>query len=180
MRKLCLPVVVMQFFILMGCSGVGESDSPMKDGLYLKYEVSSPDITPYNHTMSFKKITGKKFQLTREDGFMRNKTVRNAYVTPDFLDFESPESRGHIPGPTGGFLWISPDDLKQNNIIQHKVLGETTKNSYDVYKLQYTPLGDISYYEKTTGFLVAHENIHSSTKVYSRLVATNADGLGGH
>ena len=172
-----MPVVLMHCLVVTGCSGVGDIESPMKDGLYLEYEVSSPGITPYIYTMSFKRITDNKFELTREDGFMPHSTITDEYVTSDFLDFERPRVHGHIPGPTGGFLWIAPDDLKQNKIVQHTVLEETIKNGYEVYTLHYTPLGDICYYEKTTGILVAHDNIHSPTKVYSRLVATNADGL---
>jgi len=185
MKRFPSLAVMIFFLILAGCSGGGRIESPMKDGLYFKYEVtSSGDMNiKYTATFTFKEISRGKFELIKEYGGPNADIARpykkrpNDYVTSDFRCFDSPV-QAYEPGPVGSPLWLPPERLKKNKkVAGFKVLEETTKNGYQVYRLRDLEVEGFAYYETTTGLQIADENLSGSIKLFARLIETNADGL---
>ncbi len=159
-----------------GCSK--PEATPMKDGLHLIYEteISGDESGTMVHHLIFTQVDKKHFKLHRKTSATVPLMDEDYEVV---LDRYFKDSKGFFePGPTGGRLWIPPHELKEGKIKGYEVLREEKWRGYDVYVVKFLSIPeDIGYYEKTTGLLVGYINQHSSTKLYTVLVETNADGL---
>ncbi|MGE5279124.1 MAG: hypothetical protein ACM3L6_00060 [Deltaproteobacteria bacterium] len=157
--------------LLAGCVRAVRLPFFMKDGLYLRYKLTSSDVPQY-YTYTFRQVDDKKYQMTLESEQGR----QTRYVQPDFSDFDQPLMGGVVSGPAGGNLWLPPHLLRADAVEGWSVAGETTKKGYSVYRVT-AGGGNVGYYEKKTGFQIAFENAAVRPAVYVELVKTNAAGL---
>ncbi len=178
MKKACL--ILMCALLVGGCSNKDSAETPIKDGLQLVYEIECEEYPEQNSTATytFKEIADDKYEVTfvesKED---KEDKTRTMFANPQFRFYDSPEYKGTLPGPAGGYLWVPPEKLQAGDVKYLKIIEETIYNSYNVYKSKSTNTKTVSYHDKKTGFLIAHENREGGLNILCQLAETNADGL---
>lgn len=179
MKKACL--IVMFALLVGGCSNKDSAETPIMDGLKLVYEIECEEYPEQNFTATytFEKIADDKYEVTlierKED---EEDKARTMFVNPQFRFYDSPEHKGTLPGPTGGYLWVPPQKLQADDVKYLKIIEETSYKNYEVYKSKSTNTQTVEYHDKMTGFLIAHENREvSGVSILTQLTETNADGL---
>jgi hypothetical protein len=151
--------------------------SPIKDGLYFKYQTTVkdyPSLPDTIHKIRFVKKSGDKYQVT-VDGqglFKADKTfiVNKYFVAKDKLP---------MAGPTAAVLWVKPYSMRIGaKLIPGEVIKFTKWQGYSVAVIKDTVLVDCyGFYDRKTGIQVGYHNCCMPQKIITRLVVSNLKGL---
>ena len=174
-----IVIVVALFFYFNQTEVV---NSPMEDGLYLKYKVTVKDNgnkMDQIQIMKFKKRKNGNFEYIPEEIIKINNEKKEKkdrsgyYVKKNFTHAKGSNEGVKISGQVGGIIWINPEKLKNKEVEakEFEILGETKKYGYNVYKLRY--IDKIVYYEKKTGLLI----LCIDNEYQNRLIESNVNGL---
>jgi hypothetical protein len=175
MKKIFLLFIGIFLSLIIGCSPSMRGRSPIVDGLTFTYRHHTTGDESFLCQYTFKERARNEFAVTIEwEGNLRTETVdRNFRYYRDSLPADP------FVLEYGNILWFPPKMLAKGEVFQYEVLRTTQRRAYEVYKLKHILReGCFSYYEKSTGFLIAGESFdEDGTKLYTILVSTNAEGL---
>ncbi|MFH2138046.1 MAG: hypothetical protein ABII88_06010 [Candidatus Omnitrophota bacterium] len=170
-----------KFYMLAGCFFVGfvifglfvwPGNSPLKNNLYLKYELSKQGVEDKGYSDYVFTLSGRGYFLARmnTEGLFRQKIedrVDRSFISPEGMI---------LSGPIGGLIWINPQEMKNKETVPGgKVIAREEWQGYDVYVVEYPELENCrGYYDKTSGLQVGFSNHWSIEKLDAVLVDTNA------
>jgi len=152
---------------------VYKSASPLKDGLYLRYETTLLGVQENNiaiHEIRFRKKNKKYYQVkVQSSGFLDNEQT---YTIDRYFNNEN---NMLLPGPTAAVLWIEPYLLWiGNNIAAGEVINHSNWKGYSVAVVQDPALNNCyGFYDRKTGLQVGYMNCFTSQKILTILKEKN-------
>ena len=145
---------------------VVQERTPIKDGLVLRYEITSSQSSQKSfQTISFSKSKAGMFKVFT--------TGNSKKEEKDEVDKECFGKDGHLlTGPIGGILWIPPYTMEVGKeVMGSDVSARKQWHGYDVYVVEERNLENCrGYYDAKTGLQIGYQNFWSSEKLEAVLI----------
>jgi hypothetical protein len=151
-----------------------KSGSPLKDGLYLKYETTINRQCATTHELRFAKKNKNEYQVDiQAEGFL---SADQTYIINKYFIDQTGVS---LPGPSAAVLWSAPYLLWiGNQITAGEVISHMNWQGYSVAVVQDMSLSNCyGFYDRHTGLQVGYMNCFTSQKILTVLKEKNTIGF---
>lgn len=172
----CLFIIILLAVLILAAvwGGAKKLSSPLKDGLYFKYETTLNNQSKTIHELRFIKKAKNEYQVEiRADGFL---SAKQTYIINKYFIDHTGVS---LPGPSAAVLWSAPYLLWiGNQIAAGEVISHINWHGYSVAVVQDMSLANCyGFYERNTGLQVGYMNCFSPQKLLTILKETNISGF---
>lgn len=173
-RYLIIMFLLVVLILAAVCWIFQQMGSPLKDGLYFKYETTLNNQRITTHELQFIKKANNVYQVEiQSDGFIN---AKQTYIINKYFITKTGVS---LPGPSAAVLWSAPYLLRiGNQIAAGEVISHANWQGYSVAVVQDMSLANCyGFYERNTGLQVGYMNCFTAQKLLTVLKETNIRGL---